>query len=238
MLEKNHPPAGADEVRWPPRVTKERLRRLYASEAAGLLDDELLDEVGITLYLRCQAILDVYSALHVGMVRCPRCQGAGRDTLVARERPTRRNPNPAIHCMVCGWQTGWEAYQRTFRRKQLNPGGATDYFRAYVQAYPRCITPRERMLAIDRLIHTFHYSLRADPTLPTRPAAVNLIEGRLTDIVPFLDALSAGVVTPEMVATRNTWDQTLERRASQYATWAEWRRGRTECGTPQDEELK
>lgn len=217
---------GASEVHWPPRVTKERLRRLYASEAAGLLDEELLDEVGITLYLRCRAILDVYSALHRGMVRCPRCEREGRETMVAREQATRRNPDPAIVCSICGWATTWNAYEATFRRRQLNPGGATEYFRAFVNAYPRCSTPRERMLAIDRLIHEFHYSLRADPSVPTRPAAVNLIDGRLTDIVPFLDALTEGIVTPEMVGTRRAWEQTMDRWASQWATWADygWRR--------------
>jgi len=90
MTAADHMSRGAQEVPWPPRVTKERLWRLYASEAAGLLEEELLDEVGVTLYLRCQTILDVYSALHRGMVRCPRCQQVGRDTFVARERPTRR----------------------------------------------------------------------------------------------------------------------------------------------------
>ncbi len=129
MTANNNPLAGADEVRWPPRVTKERLRHLYATEAAGLLDKDLLDEVGIMLYLRCLAILDVYSALHRGMVRCPRCQQAGRVQYVARDQPARRNPNPAIHCEVCGWETDWEAYQRTFRRRQLNAGGATEYSR-------------------------------------------------------------------------------------------------------------
>ena len=95
------------------------------------------------------------------------------------------------------------------------------------------------MLAIDRLIHEFHYSLRADPSMPTRPAAVNLIEGRLTDIVPFLDALSAGAITPEMVATRRAWDRTLERWASQYATWAEWRKGQsTEKAQKQEDKLE
>jgi predicted RNA-binding Zn-ribbon protein involved in translation (DUF1610 family) len=219
--------SGTAEVHWPPRVTKERLRRLYASEAAGLLDEELLDEVGITLYLRCRAILDVDSALHSGMVRCPRCDRERRETMVAREQASRRNPDPPIVCPACGWATTWNAYETTFRRRQLNPGGATDYFRAFVDTYPRCATPRERMLAIDRLIHEFHYSLRTDPAMPTRPAAVNLIEGRLTDIVPFLDALSEGIVTAEMVSTRRAWETTMDRWASQYATWAEWRRAST-----------
>lgn len=217
---------GASIVHWPPRVTKERLRRLYASEAAGLLDDELLDEVGITLYLRCRAILDVCGALHRGLVRCPGCERDGRETLVPREQATRRNPDPAIACPTCGWATTWNAYEATFRRRQLNPGGATEYFQSFFDDYPRCTTSPERMLAIDRLIHAFHYSLRADPSLPTRPAAVNLIEGRLTDIVPFLDALSEGIVTAEMVATRRNWERTMDRWASQWATWADygWRR--------------
>lgn len=129
MTANNNALAGADEVRWPPRVTKERLRRLYATEAAGLLDKDLLDEVGITLYLRCLAILDVYSALHRGMIRCPRCQQAGRAEYVQREQPSRRNPNPIVRCSVCGWETDWVAYQRTFRRRQLNAGGATEYSR-------------------------------------------------------------------------------------------------------------
>ncbi|MFO7698294.1 MAG: hypothetical protein R6X16_14225 [Anaerolineae bacterium] len=224
-------PESAAEVLWPTRVTKERLRRLYASEAAGLLDEDLLDEVGITLYLRCQAILDVASALK-GCVRCPRCQRQGRETFVPHDRPTRRVPDPALHCDACGWQTTWSAYEATFRRRQLNPGGATDFFRAFVDAYPHCGTAQERMLAIDRLIHTFHYSLRAHPSLPTRPAAVNLIEGRLTDIVPFLDALGEGILTAEMVATRRAWEETMDRWASQWATWADfgWR------GRPYSEE--
>ncbi len=92
------------------------------------------------------------------------------------------------------------------------------------------------MLAIDRLIHEFHYSLRADPSLPTLPAAVNLIEGRLTDTVPFLDALGEGLVTAEMVATRRAWEETMDRWASQYATWAEWRRGLPDDGCEHKEQ--
>lgn len=218
MSQQGGETAGASGIHWPPRVTRERLRRLYASEAAGLLDEELLDEVAITLYLRCRAILDVESALHRGMVRCPRCERNDRETLFAREQATRRKPDPPIVCPICGWTTTWSAYEATFRRRQLNPGGATQYFQSFVDNYPRCATPRERMLAIDRLIHEFHYSLRADPSMPTRPAAVNLIEGRLTDIVPFLDALSVGIVTPEMVGTRRAWEQTMDRWATQWAT--------------------
>ncbi len=42
------------------------------------------------------------------------------------------------------------------------------------------------MLAIDRLLHTFHHEL----TAPTRPAGVNVVEGTLEDVLDFLHALT------------------------------------------------
>ena len=215
----------ASDIRWPKRVTKERLRRLYVSEANGLLDTELLDEVGITLYLRCEAILDIDRAKEQGLVRCPRCQRLGRETLFRRERGSRENPDPILTCPKCGWALAWRDYEATFRRKQLNLGGAGEFFRAFVANYPHLTTARDKMLAVDRLIHAFHYSLRADPTLPTRPAAVNLIDGRLTDIVPFLDELSGSSNSPALRATRRAWEETMDRWSTEYATWADFCRG-------------
>lgn len=207
-------------IHWPKRVTKEHLRQLYASEAAGLLDEELLDKVGITLYLRCEAILDIDRAQRQGLVRCPQCQQAGRETLIRRLFPNRETPEPLLRCAICDWEMSWPAYQRTFRRRQLNIGGAGKFFAEFVDTYPRLETARDKMVAVDRLIHGFHYSLRADPTLPTRPAAINLIEGRMGDIVPFLDELTYGANSPRLAETRRAWEETMGRWARQYAdTW-------------------
>jgi len=227
----------AAEIRWPGRVTKERLRRLYLSEAAGLLDEELLDEVGITLYLRCQAILDIERAQSEGLVRCPRCQRQGRETWLRREHASREQPEPLLTCGLCGWALSWREYAASYRRRQLNIGGAGEFFRAYVDRYPWLRTARDKMLAVDRLIHSFHYSLRSDPTLPTRPAAVNLIEGRLTDIVPFLDELTYGAASPRLLETRREWEETMARFAGEYATWTEFARGaRPDTPDTDDEE--
>jgi len=49
--------------------------------------------------------------------------------------------------------------------------------------------PSEKMIAIDRVIHEFHYSIKELPDLPTRLACVNLIEGRLTSVLKFLVVL-------------------------------------------------
>ena len=81
------------------------------------------------------------------------------------------------------------------------------------------------MLAIDRLIHEFHYSLRQPRDLPTRPVGVNLIQGRLRDVITFLNTLTYGEGTLPMVRHRlpvkvreidagsvdRRWRQTLRR---------------------------
>ena len=39
-----------------------------------------------------------------------------------------------------------------------------------------------------------------------------------------------------MVASRRAWEETMDRWASQYATWAEWRRGEPDDGCEHKEQ--
>jgi len=193
-------------IRWAPRLSKEKLRRLYRSDAAGLLDEELLDDAGTILLARCQSILEVAEAKK-GRVRCPACREAGRETVFERER----GRESVLSCPACGWQTTWLAYMKSYKRHQLNLGGAGPAFEAYVQEFPAARSPQEKMLAVDRLIHAFHYSLTYLPDLPTRPAGVNLINGKLEDVIVFLNELTFGAAsTPGLVETRQEWQATLE----------------------------
>ncbi|MHC5056264.1 MAG: hypothetical protein ACYTKD_16310 [Planctomycetota bacterium] len=199
---------GASEVRWAPRVAKRDVRRLYESEAKGLLDEDLLDEVGIALLLRCKSILDVKAARE-GRVRCPRCGRDGRETII--DRVFAKREEERISCPECGWRTTWLAYSRTFKRRQLHSGGAVGAFERYVREYPLARTSGAKMLTVDRLIHEFHYSNHEAPDLPTRAACVNLIQGKLKDVVEFLDRLSAG--TSRAQRTKSRW------RAEARRTW-------------------
>ena len=45
-------------------------RRLYQTDASGILDEEPLDDVGTTLYCRCASILDASDAA-IGKIHCP-----------------------------------------------------------------------------------------------------------------------------------------------------------------------
>ena len=199
-----HMADGRSEIQWTPRVRKSQIRRLYESDAAGRIDEELLDEVGTTLLLRCEDILTIAGArARGGSLPCPRCRRRGQRTAIPRRTGSR---DERIRCDRCGWQVTWADYLRSFKRRQLHLGGAGSAFRRYVRDYPAARSAREKMLAVDRLIHEFHYSLRDRPDLPTRACGVNLISGRLTDVVQFLNELSGlGGADPAIAEIHERW---------------------------------
>lgn len=196
-------------MRWAPRVPQDKVRRLYESDARGILDEELVDDVGYGLYLRCRSILRATEAGE-GRVTCPRC-----GSVIVREEADKTT---VIRCGQCGWQTTWGAYHKTYQGKQLHGGGAVEAFRNFLTQFDGAQTARGRLIAIDRLIHAWHWEQVQNPT---RPAGANLIEGRLGDVVAFLDALSYGDTgTAGMGAKRADWYRNLE--ASQKRFGGNW----------------
>jgi predicted RNA-binding Zn-ribbon protein involved in translation (DUF1610 family) len=181
-------------IRWAPRVPQALIRRLYQTEAAGRLDDDLVEDVGIALFARCESILKATEA-HRGRVECPAC---GASILDERRDRFRRNETP-LACPACGWSTTWRAVLSTMEGKELVGGAAEPYFRRYVEAYPRARSARDKMLLIDTLLHEFHSSVRFGDV---RPAAVNVIEGRLRSVMALLDELAGFASTPGQRAWR------------------------------------
>jgi hypothetical protein len=184
---------------WAPRVPKHQIRQLYETDALGIHDRDLIDEVGYALLARCQSFIAANRAV-AGEATCP-CCGA----IVSH----RGQKEEWLRC-ACGWQLTWGAYFSTIQRKQLS--GAEPVlrlFREYVAAYPAARTARDRMLLIDRLLHGFHWYYK-DNT-PTRPVAINLVEGRLGDVIAFLEDLTYGEhSTPATRETYATWDERAE----------------------------
>jgi len=175
--------AGHAPIRWAGKVRQDQIRRLYELDAAGIRDEELIDEVGFGLLARCRSILEVTEAAR-GRAKCHGC-GAIIEHAVRRDA--------LLHCSACGWEAEWRAYQRSYQGRQLFGGAALGFFTDFTARYPEATTPRERLLLIDRLIHEFHWNLtRRDPEpQPTRPTAANLIEGgTLREVVAFLDSLA------------------------------------------------
>lgn len=174
--------AGAGEKpSWAPRVAQDKIRTLYANDALGIYDGDLIDEVGYALHARCRSFIAANEAV-AGVATCPRC-----DNRIAHDG----DKETLLVCGECGWWLTWGEYFSTIQRKQLS--GAEPVlrlFREYVQAWPAAGSNRKKVLLIDRLIHGFHWYYKTGD--PTRPVAVNLIEGRLRDVIALLDDLSYG----------------------------------------------
>ena len=193
--------AATPRPNWAPRVRPHTIRRLYENEARGILDEELVDEVGYALYMRCRSILRFTAACR-GRVTCPGCERA-----VERRGRDRKEP---LRCAGCGWETSWGAYLDTAKGKHLNGGGAVDLFEEFAAKFGRARGAREKLLLIDRLIHSFHW--RAYLKQYTRPAGVNLIEGTWEEVLDFLDRLTHdGEAPPEMKETRRAWREAFSR---------------------------
>ena len=186
-----------------------RIRRIYLNDASGVIDEELVDDVGWALHARCESILMVTSA---SQVDCPSCDAR---ITAAGERWSKED---GLRCANCGWAATYGQWRDSWRHRDLTGGNAIYAFEEFAKSYPQLRTTTERMLAIDRLINAFHWSLRRDE--PSGPAAANILGGSKDEVLAFLDELAATDGPDQAESGRR-------RRA-----WAEGRRAGTGDGAP------
>lgn len=161
-------------IRWAPKLPVARIVRLYEADAKLLRDDALVDDVGWRLLARCQDILLVTDS----KVVCPECRTTFAVPWIGE--PADRTSI----CPGCGWSITAEEYHATFEHRDLVGSGAREAFAEYVRRFPHLQTYSEKMLAIDRLVHTVHTTGGVAPR--------NLFEGRGREVLATLDALAAG----------------------------------------------
>ena len=171
------------DFKWARRLSKNDIYRLYQSEASGLLDEELLEDVGIGFYARCKTIQQVTERL------CPDCSEVIQGAFDGND------PDRQISCQHCQWISQWKYYHRSFKRDRIHGGRAYKYFLAYLEEYPLCTTARDKMLAIDRLMHYLHEDIEDAGSVT--PAAMNLVKGKRNDIREFIESLAYGGNMPE-----------------------------------------
>jgi hypothetical protein len=135
------------KIRWAPKVAQAPVARLYERDAAGLHDEELLDEVGYALWARAS---DVALIARSG-VRCP---DDGTEFRLGEDKGHRLPAGTSASCPRCGWQATVEAWRDSFRKQDLN--GMAPFVDVYVAKWPQARTYRERMMLVDRLLHEVH----------------------------------------------------------------------------------
>jgi hypothetical protein len=190
---------------WAPRVKQSLIRRLYETDARGIYDEELIDEVGFALLARCESFIAAVEATR-GKVICPAC---GEPILHDAK------PDTLLRCAHCDWQMPWQDYFHTLQHKQLS--GAEPVlalFRSFIDGFSKARSGREKMVLIDQLIHGFHLSLLGEPT---RTTGVNLIEGKYPEVVQFLNKLSYGDGgTPGMRELHDDWRAKVNHTAEDW----------------------
>jgi hypothetical protein len=82
-------------------------------------------------------------------------------------------------------------------------------FEEFYSRFSQALAYKEKMVIIDQLIHSFHWSLREK--LPARSVANNLIEGDHDQVVEFLDKLT-GIDKDRKTSWRETMHQMMHRR--------------------------
>jgi hypothetical protein len=160
----------------------DRLVRLYDSDAAGMLDAELVDDVGWRLWERLADVARVGR----GDVRCPSC---GTELHVE-----------AVTTCTCGWTVTAEQYFESKRKRDLH--GNCPAYADYVERFPKAQTPKERMMLIDGVVHALHETAKGEPS---NFAARNFIEGSRPKIVELLERLATGPGSTTAAAARERW---------------------------------
>lgn len=179
---------------WAPRIARRDIARLYRSCGQGILDTELIDEVGIGLYVRCESILKVKEAMR-GNIMCPHCESVVRRTCHVSE-------DERLHCPRCRWECSWQEYRRTFEGKLLNAGGMERFCHEYLHRFAVTKSYGEKLVLIDTLIHRLHGELVGG----NKPGAYAFIEGDIADVASFLDHLTYEDKMPEEIkASRERW---------------------------------
>ncbi len=86
---------------WAGRVPRWKITELYQKESQGILDEDLVDDVGISFMARCVSIIES-TAAHQGRVKCPSCE-----TIIHREGLG------LVECKSCDWSLEWPLYHKT-----------------------------------------------------------------------------------------------------------------------------
>ena len=164
------------KIRWAPPLRPILLERLYRSDAKGIQDVELCDEVGISLYARCCA----FARVGQREVECPIC--GTPYTVLEKDRSFCPKEN-------CGWHTDWPTYKQSLRNYGVHTGRAVAAYLDFERRYPSAKTYGEKIILIDQLIHSFHIDEKTGS--PVKSIASKLLEGNKKSVVKFLDDLSA-----------------------------------------------
>ena len=166
-----------NKCKWSEKLSRGKLVSLYQTDAKGIVDEELLDDVGYAFYARCKQAKDTRSRLPNGEIICHNC-GAVLKTA---------SYTSLIPCL-CGYYYTYREYRRSFNAHNMPAGRAAPIFDEFADKWELCKSASEKMLLIDRLVHECHVSIMTGGK--GRSVCVNLIEGTIAQLKDMLEMLA------------------------------------------------
>ena len=134
-----------NKYKWSPRVSLSKLKRLYQSSANMLLDSNLLDDIGFTLYYRCLQGKEERELYYNNKIKCHNCGNI----------LTYNSRSDFIQC-DCGYQYIPREYGRSYQNEWMPHGKAQPVFDELIERWPKVRTEAEKMNLIDWVIHECH----------------------------------------------------------------------------------
>ena len=171
-------PEKLNKFRWSPCVSRESIKKLYKLNAKLIYDEELVDEVGFTLYTRCLQGRDETLLNYSGKVLCHNCK--------------KINMPPANRFIICscGHAYVFHEYRKSFQKAKMPSGSATPFFNEFINKWERAKTYHDKMLAIDYVIHECHLNMISN--VKRGFAGCNLIEGNRKQVSELILDLAYG----------------------------------------------
>jgi len=186
---------------WAKKVPPGKIERLYKLDAMGIFDDELVNDVGFSLYARVDSMLMVTSS-NLGHPLCIECR---------TEIPNSWQKGFISICPSCGWAIDIFEYRASYKGQTLNGVGALPELKEFAMKYPLMKTYAEKMRLIDFLLHTFHGNLNSEPS---RPTATNVIDGSAGDIAKMIFNLAYGENSTVSAGALDEWLEKFNRSIS------------------------
>lgn len=154
-------PEKLNKFSWTPALSPGKLRRLYRSSAGGMLDHDLLEDVGLLLYERCRQGVEEFALLRSGKLKCHHC-----GSVLLKEE--------GLMVCRCGYQYTFREYRNSFNDHHMPGGSALHIFSEFVKKWPGTQTDSQKMNLIDWMVHQCHISMFSG--LRLRSVLKNLID--------------------------------------------------------------
>ncbi len=163
---------------WPAKLDIQKLKQLYMLDVNGIQDKILVDEIGLTLYLRCKYGKEDMERMEKSIIRCHNCNRE-----ISGEADFRQ--------CSCGYIYSYREYRRSFRRNNMPAGAASKVFETFITKWSMAKVYSEKMILIDTLLHEFHLSLISGAV--HRPVAMNFIGGTRKQVESIINELAGNI---------------------------------------------